>query len=82
VGDVVPLVSGRAIPGQRLEKPIECKECGEEVETARLQAIRRMNGGILLQPTLCISCAKAREIRDARMLAAARDQDDIVIVRR
>lgn len=82
MGDVVHLVAGRARPGKKIPKPIDCKECGDPVETARLQAIERMNGGILLRPILCISCATAREARENRMLAAARDRDDIVIIRR
>jgi hypothetical protein len=72
MGEVVRLITGRAVSGAKLSKPIECRECGDPIETARLQLVHRK---------LCISCADAEERRIKRSLMAARD-DEVVIIRR
>ncbi len=66
------LVTGKAIPGAKLPKPVECRECGDPIETARLQIVHRR---------LCKACADAEERRIKRALAGARD-DEVVIIRR
>ncbi len=70
--NVIRLTAGRTIKGQKLPKPVECRECGDDIETARLQIIHL---------GLCRSCADAQERRIKRQLAVARD-DEVVIIRR
>lgn len=72
MGEVVKLITGRSVPGAKLPKPVECRECGDDIETARLQLVHRK---------LCTACADAEERRIKRVLAGARD-DDVVIIRR
>lgn len=73
MGEVVKLVSGRARAKAALPKPRDCDECGEPIETARLQVM----------PTAkrCVGCEQLREVRHQRVLAQAQDED-IVIIRR
>ena len=72
MGEVVSLITGRAVSGVKLPKPIECRECGDPIETARLQIVHRK---------LCTSCADAEERRIKRAMIGARD-DEVVIIRR
>ena len=72
MGEVVRLITGRAVPGAKLPKPIECRECGDPIETARLQLVHRK---------LCTACASAEERRIKRAMMGARD-DEVVIIRR
>lgn len=76
MGNVVKLFSGRVKPGKKLPKPVECKDCGEDIETARLQAF---NDGMAV--TRCISCARALERRLKRDLEAVRDHQTVCIIR-
>ena len=76
MGEVVKLFRGRATRGKRLPKPIECKDCGEDIETARSQAF---NDGMAV--TRCISCARAFERRFNREMAAVRDHQSVRIIR-
>jgi hypothetical protein len=72
MGDVVRLVTGRAVAGRKLPKPVKCRECGDDIETARLQLVHRK---------LCTACADAEQRRIRRAMAGARD-DEVVIIRR
>lgn len=73
MGQVISLIKGRAKLRKALPKPVACKDCGEHIETARLQ----------VQPLArrCISCERSTERRHKRAMEAARAQD-IIIVRR
>jgi RNA polymerase-binding transcription factor DksA len=77
VGDVVKLTVGRAKAGRAIPKPVDCKDCGEPIETARLQAL----AGSLLKPTQCISCARAWERRFERQMQAVREHQAVEIIR-
>lgn len=77
MGEVVKLYRGRAKWGKKIPKPVECKDCGEDIETARLQAC----DGDILACTRCISCAKAQEKRFNRDMAAVRDFQTVQIIR-
>lgn len=70
MGKVVSLTQGRALR-ETLPKPRECEECGDPIETARLQ--------VMPKAKRCISCEKLREVKHKRAMAAARDNDIIVI---
>lgn len=72
MGDVISLIKGRAKLRAALPKPLECADCGDDIETARLQ----------VQPKArrCISCERSRERRLKRVLDTMRDKD-IAIVR-
>jgi transcription elongation factor Elf1 len=76
MGDVVKLSSGRVLRGKKLPKPVECKDCGEDIETARLQAF---NDGLAV--TRCISCARSFERRFRRDMEAIRDHQTVMIIR-
>jgi hypothetical protein len=71
MGDIVKLFSGRVKRGKALPKPVECDDCGEDIETARLQ----------VQPLAkrCVSCESARERRHSRVMQGARDKDVVII---
>lgn len=73
MGEVISLIKGRARHRKPLPKPRECDDCGDDIETARLQ--------VMPKARRCISCENAREWRHKRAMAAAREQD-VVIVRR
>jgi RNA polymerase-binding transcription factor DksA len=77
MGEIVKLTSGRAKPGKKIPKPVECKECGDPIETARLQA----TAGDILRCTRCISCQRAWERRTERQLDAVRDFQSVQIIR-
>lgn len=71
MGDVISLIKGRAQLRKTLPKPRECDDCGDDIETARLQ----------LQPKTkrCVSCENAKERRQQRAMAIARPQDVIIV---
>jgi hypothetical protein len=73
MGDVVKMCHGRVKPGRPLPKPVECKDCGEDVETARLQ--------VMPGAKRCISCERAKEKRFEREMAAVRDHQAVQIIR-
>jgi RNA polymerase-binding transcription factor DksA len=77
MGEVVELFRGRVKRGKKIPKPVECKDCGEDIETARLQAC----ANDILACTRCISCAKAQEKRFNREMAAVRDFQTVQILR-
>ena len=73
MGKVISLARGRQKLGKALPKPRDCEECGDDIETARLQ----------VQPKArrCVSCENSRERRHKKMLDTMRD-NDIAIIRR
>jgi RNA polymerase-binding transcription factor DksA len=77
MGDIVKLFRGRVKSGKKIPKPVECKDCGEDIETARLQACAYDTFAC----TRCISCAKAQEKRFNRDMAAVRDYQTVQIIR-
>lgn len=78
VGDIVKLFHGRVKRGKALPKPVECKECGDDIETARLQALENCGG---MKPTRCISCQGAYEKRFDRQMQGVRDHQTVQIIR-
>jgi hypothetical protein len=74
MGNVVKLFHGRTKRGKPLPKPVECKDCGDPIETARLQAVPNA--------TRCISCALDHERSFHREMSAIRDWQTIKIVHR
>lgn len=79
MGNVVNLSFGRVSKGKKLPKPVECKECGEPVETARLQALG-LNDGVL-RATRCVDCERSWERRFKREMEAVRDYQTVQIIR-
>lgn len=73
MGDVVRLTRGRSTAGKKIPKPVECKECGEDIETARIQAMPSAKR--------CISCERAWERRFNRQMDAVRDHQAVQIIR-
>jgi hypothetical protein len=73
LGDVVKLFRGRRVPGKAIPKPVECKECGDDIETARLQ--------VMPNASRCISCERAWERRFDREMEAVRDHQTVRIIR-
>lgn len=73
MGEVVKLFRGRVKPGKKIPKPVECKDCGEDIETARLQ--------LMPGAWRCVSCESAKEKRFAREMAAVRDFQTVQIIR-
>lgn len=73
MGKVISLLRGRAKLGRSLPKPRECEDCGEDIETARLQAVPKAKR--------CIMCERSRERSRDRMLSTMRE-NDIAIIRR
>lgn len=73
MGDVVKLFHGRVKPGKRLPRPVECKDCEEPIEAARLQ--------VMPCAKRCISCEKALERRFNRQMEAIRDNQTVQIIR-
>jgi DNA-directed RNA polymerase subunit N (RpoN/RPB10) len=78
MGDIVKLTFGRAQPGKKLPKPVECKECGEPVETARVQALI---GDPIVRPMRCFSCQSAWERRFEQQMAGVREHQAVEIIR-
>lgn len=77
MGDVVKLTVGRSKKGKAIPKPVECKECGDPIETARLQA----TAGDVMRCVRCISCQKSWERRFDREMEAVRDWQTVEIKR-
>lgn len=77
MGDVVKLTVGRVKRAAKLPKPVECKDCGEDIETARLQA----TAGDVLRCVRCISCANAWERRFELQMQAVRDKQAVQVIR-
>jgi RNA polymerase-binding transcription factor DksA len=73
MGEVISLIRGRAKLRKALPKPVACKDCGDDIETARLQ--------VMPLAKRCISCERATERRHKRALDSMRDSD-IAIIRR
>jgi predicted Zn-ribbon and HTH transcriptional regulator len=73
MGDVVQLTRGRALRGKAIPKPVECKDCGDDIETARIQAVP--------SASRCISCAGSWERRFKRDMEAVRDHQTVQIIR-
>jgi hypothetical protein len=73
MSNVIPLFHGRVKAGKALPKPVECKDCGEDVETARLQ--------VMPLAIRCVSCERAREKRFNRQMEAVREHQSVQIIR-
>jgi hypothetical protein len=73
--EIVKLFHGRVKRGKALPKPVECKECGEDIETARLQVLAA------LKPTRCVSCQGAYEKRFNRQMEGVRANQTVQIIR-
>lgn len=78
MSNVVKLTFGRAKRGKKLPKPVECKECGDPVETARVQAL---TGDPIMRPTRCFSCQTAWERRFEREMQGVRDRQTVKVIR-
>jgi hypothetical protein len=76
LSNVVKLFHGRVKRGKKLPKPRDCKDCGDPIEAARLQAF---NDG--MAPVRCISCARALEKRFNRQMEAVREWQAVEIMR-
>lgn len=83
MGDVVRLTIGRSKPGKKLPKPIECKECGDPIETARVQALTSDPGtkSGILRVIRCWSCQSAWERRFDREMEGVRANQTVQIIR-
>ncbi len=77
MGDVVKLVTGRHQPGKTIPKPVECRDCGDDIETARLQAC----ANDILACVRCISCQKALDRRFERQMQAVREHQAVEVLR-
>lgn len=78
MGDVVKLTFGRARPGKKLPKPVECKDCGDPVETARVQAL---TDDPVMRPIRCLSCQKAWDRRFEREMQGVRAHQTVQVIR-
>lgn len=78
MGDVVKLTVGRSKRGAKLPKPVECKECGDPIETARVQAL---TGDPILRPVRCFACQTAWERRFELQMQAVRDNQAVQVIR-
>lgn len=76
MGDIVKLFHGRLKRGKKIPKPVECRDCGDPIEAARLQAF---NDGMAV--IRCISCARAKEKRFNRDMEAVRHWQSVEILR-
>lgn len=76
MGDVVKLTCGRQMRGRAIPKPVECKECGDDVETARVQALAGDQ-----RPMRCLACQTAWERRFDREMQGIRDYQTVRIIR-
>ena len=77
MGDVVNLMVGRVKRAAKLPKPVECKDCGDPIETARLQA----TAGDILRCVRCTSCQSAWERRFDHQMQAVREHQAVKIIR-
>lgn len=78
MSNVVKLTFGRARPGKKLPKPVECKECGDPVETARVQAL---TDDPVVRPQRCFACQTTWERRFEREMQGVRDYQTVEIIR-
>lgn len=78
MGEIVKLSFGRTVKGKALPKPVECKECEEPIETARLQLLESHNA---LKPWRCISCAKLWERRFENQMRGVRENQAVEVIR-
>jgi hypothetical protein len=76
MSNVVRLFHGRVRRGKKLPKTRDCKDCGDPIEAARLQAF---NDG--MTPVRCISCARALEKRFNRQMQAVREWQAVQVIR-
>lgn len=81
MGDVVKLTRGRQLRGKKIPKPVECRECGEDVETARVQALMT-HGFAMAKPPRCLSCQRAWERRFERQMEGVRAHQTVQIIDR
>jgi hypothetical protein len=79
---VTKLVSGRVRRGKKIPKPVECKECGDPVETARVQALTTDAGlaSGIMKPLRCWSCQHAWERRFERQMQGVRDFQAVEVI--
>jgi hypothetical protein len=77
--DVIKLFHGRVRRGKALPKPVECKECEEPIETARLQVL--MGGAVCSKALRCVSCESAYERRFNRQMEGVRANQTVQIIR-
>lgn len=77
MGDVVSLTHGRRKLRAALPKPVECKECGDPIETARLQAC----ADDIMRCVHCISCAKLWERRFENQMRGVREHQAVEIIK-
>lgn len=77
MSNVVELTFGRVKRKAKLPKPVECKRCGDPIETARLQA----TAGDIMRCVHCISCARLIERQIDRGMEAVRDYQAVQIIR-
>lgn len=77
MGEVVKLVRGRRKAGAKIPKPVECKDCGDDIETARLQA----TASDILKCVRCISCQNAFDRRFDRQMEGIRATQTVEIIR-
>lgn len=75
--EIIKLVTGRARLKAALPKPVECKECGEPIETARLQSC----AGDIMRCVHCISCAKLWERRFENQMRGVREHQAVEVIR-
>lgn len=78
MGEIVKLTVGRAQRGKKIPKPVECKECGDPVETARVQAL---TVDPIIRPVRCFSCQRAWERRFEREMQGVRDYQTVQVIR-
>lgn len=77
MGDVVKLTFGRRKRGASLPKPVPCKDCGDPIETARLQA----TAGDIMRCIRCISCQGAWERRFELQMQGVREYQAVEVIR-
>lgn len=77
MGDIVKLTFGRTRRKAKLPKPRLCKECGDPIETARLQA----TAGDILRCIHCISCARLFERRFENQMRGIREHQSVEVIR-
>lgn len=75
--NVVKLTFGRAKPGKKLPKPVECKDCGDQIETARLQA----TANDIMRCVRCVSCQGAWERRFELQMQGVQEHQAVEIIR-
>lgn len=71
MGEVVQLTSGRSRQGSKIPQPRDCDDCGELIETARIQ--------VRPDAKRCVGCQTLFERRRIRMLQGAGDKDTVIL---